>query len=113
MNKPTEEIREVVLIGYKKNERVKLAYSNAIERSMINNSNFVMAGNENNDLKPAKIVGLMNSIGGYAIGVWELSNEDGVYRMKVDVEISSNYFFCISRIMPDGSERRTDVSIVH
>lgn len=115
MIKPEEVIIEVVLAGYKENGKVELACSGAIQKSAAKNSNFAMSGNCDNKLKPAIIIGLMDSTHGYAVSIWRLSEEDGVYRKEADIETerktTSKYTFRIFITKSNGYNKRTDVSI--
>jgi len=108
----TEEIKEIDLLGSPDFATVvKVAHYNAIDRLIATDSTFTFAGNTVNQLKPERIIGVMNSIGSYVISIWELS-EDGVYRLKTDIETTAEGKFSLTKRMPDGSERRVDLSIV-
>ena len=105
-----EEICTITLLG-NEIKKIKVAHTNSVDKLIIDNSNFVCAENEGMLGRPDTIVSFMKSIGDNVVCLWELSNND-VYRLKIDICVSKEYKLSITKRSPDGSVRRTDLTIV-
>lgn len=98
-----EEIHEIQLVN--KDYKIKIACSNMIDKILINTSWFV--SNTSDD----KRIASLTAMGDTTVSIWE-AGDDGVYRNKMDINITLENKIQITKIMPDGSERRSDVDIV-
>jgi len=98
-----DKIATALLLGYPQKIgeyiTVQLVYHIEEEKELIAKSNFVSPGNTVNDYftgkeyeSPPKIISLMN-LTGYKkvlIGLWELSEEENLYRLKAKFESYSD-----------------------
>jgi hypothetical protein len=99
-----EEIYEIKLLD--KDYEVKVACANAIDKFLIANGYFILASADGR-----RVASLMVNIGDVSASIWEVGT-DGIYRNKMDINITLENKVQITKMMPDGSERRTDIDIV-
>ena len=107
MKKENEKLCEVVTIGSILNGKITIAYSSQIEKEIIMSSRFLFVDEDKSD----KVISVMENLGQPAIAIWEPSKDD-VYRLTVEFNVTPEYQFQVNRMMPNGSERRIDFSIV-
>jgi hypothetical protein len=107
-----EEICSVKVFGNGGAKEVKVAHLNSIEKQIIESSNFVFAENERQLGDPKTIISFMNSVGDDVVCFWKLS-EDNIYRVVIDICVSKESEFAITRRIPDKPARRVDLKIVY
>jgi len=98
-----EEIYEVQLID--KSYKIKVACSNMIDKILINTSWFI------SNTSDGKRIASLVAMGDITASIWE-AGEDGIYRNKMDINITLENKIQITKMMPNGEERRTDIDIV-
>lgn len=99
-----EEIHEVQLIN-KDYNKIKVACCNEIDNMLLCTSWFVL--NTSNDKRVAAIA----TMGDTTVSIWE-SGEDGIYRNKMDINITLENKIMISKMSPKGKEDLILVDIV-
>jgi hypothetical protein len=101
--------KKAQLLGFKGAPSIKLAYTNAVDKQAIENSNFTYPGNIDDTRLPINIVGIMSSSARMlCISIWQLSAE-GFYYCKSDIDINSNWEFSIHRLLTNGKQKGVEL----
>lgn len=107
-----EQVHTVsLLLGEGNTREIKMGYNNQIDLLAITKSNFTISPFVSPTSKHERIVGISDNSGEPLITVWNLGDDD-IYRSEYDIDIKNDKGLIITKMMPDGSERRVDLNIV-